>query len=175
MWSYLPEQTIITGSFSKILAPGMRLGWICAPKEIMEQVVIAKQASDLHSNYLCQRIASRYLEETDIDCQIAKIRIAYKSQCDLMIKMVREEFPPSVTCTEPEGGMFVWVTLPEGCPSMEVFERALKENVAVLPGLPFYVDGGGNNTLRLNFSNSTDENIITGMQRLGNVIRSLCR
>jgi len=175
MWSHLPDKTIITGSFSKILAPGMRLGWVCAPGEIMEQAVIAKQASDLHSNYLCQRIASRYLEETNIDAHIAKIRAAYKSQCDLMIQTLEEEFPPSVTYTRPEGGMFVWVTLPDGCSSMEVFERALKENVAVLPGIPFYIDGGGMNTLRLNFSNSTDEKIVTGMRRLAGVIRTLCR
>jgi 2-aminoadipate transaminase len=175
MREFLPDRTIITGSFSKILAPGMRLGWVVAPREIMEALIIAKQASDLHSNYLSQRIASEYLAREDIDIHIRKIRTAYKNQCDRMIELITETFPESVTCTRPRGGMFVWITLPAGCSSMDVFENALKENVAVLPGSPFYVDGGGTNTLRLNFSNSTDEKIITGIGRLATVIRGLCR
>jgi 2-aminoadipate transaminase len=175
MREFLPDRTIITGSFSKILAPGMRLGWVVAPREIMEALIIAKQASDLHSNYLSQRIASEYLAREDIDIHIRKIRTAYKNQCDRMIELITETFPESVTCTRPRGGMFVWITLPAGCSSMDVFENALKENVAVLPGSPFYIDGGGTNTLRLNFSNSTDEKIITGIGRLATVIRGLCR
>jgi 2-aminoadipate transaminase len=174
MRRYLPDQTIITGSFSKILAPGMRLGWMCAPPGIMDQIIIAKQASDLHSNYLSQRIACRYLEDNDIGARIKMIRTAYKTQCDLMVRMLREKFPPSVSYTVPEGGMFVWVTLPKGCSSMAVFENALLENVAVLPGFPFYIDGGGKDTLRLNFSNATEENIVAGMSRLAKVIGSLC-
>jgi len=175
MREFLPGRTIITGSFSKILAPGMRLGWVAAPPEIMEALITAKQASDLHSNYLSQRIAAEYLDHEDIDVHIAKIRTAYKNQCDRMIEMIAESFPGSVTWTRPRGGMFIWVTLPDGCSSMDVFEKALKENVAVLPGSPFYIDGGGENTLRLNFSNSTDDKIITGIGRLANVIRGLCR
>jgi 2-aminoadipate transaminase len=174
MRKFLPDQTIITGSFSKILAPGMRLGWVVAPLEIMESIIIAKQASDLHSNYLSQRIAYEYLTRQIIDDHIRKIRIAYKNQRDCMIRMIAEEFPGSVTYTKPRGGMFIWITLPDGCSSMDVFENALKKNVAVLPGSPFYIDGGGTNTLRLNFSNSTDEKIITGIGRLAKVIRDLC-
>ena len=173
MRTFLPHQTIITGSFSKILAPGMRMGWVAAPPAIMEQLVVAKQASDLHSNYLSQRIAYEYLLHNDIDSHIRKIRAAYQHQCDVMIRMLREEFPETVSWTHPLGGMFIWVTLPEGCSSMEVFEQALKENVAVLPGMPFYVDGGGTHTMRLNFSNSTDDTIITGMGRLAGVIRRM--
>jgi 2-aminoadipate transaminase len=174
MRQLLPEQTIITGSFSKILAPGMRLGWIVAPLAIMEQVVIAKQASDLHSNYLSQRIAFEYLQQETIDAHIAKIQKAYKNQCDCMLKVMAETFPDSITYTRPHGGMFIWVTLPEGCSSMAVFDAALKEHVAVLPGTPFYIDGGGSNTLRLNFSNSTDEKIVTGIRRLAQVIKTQC-
>jgi len=172
---YLPDHTIITGSFSKILAPGMRMGWIVAPPEVMEQLVIAKQASDLHSNYLSQRIAYEYLIHEDIDAKIRVIREQYQSQSELMVSMIKELMPKSVTCTRPKGGMFVWVTLPEGISSMEVFEHALKEQVAVLPGSPFYTDGGGNNTLRLNFSNSTPEKIRVGVERLSRVIRDLDR
>jgi 2-aminoadipate transaminase len=175
MWEYLPDQTIITGSFSKILAPGMRLGWMVAPREIMESIIIAKQASDLHSNYLSQRIAYEYLGQQDIDDHIRKIRTVYKNQRDCMIQVIAEKFPEPVTYTRPQGGMFIWVTLPEGCASTDVFEKALEEKVAVLPGSPFYIDGGGANTMRLNFSNSTDEKIITGIGRLAKVIRRLCR
>lgn len=174
MREFLPGQTVITGSFSKILAPGMRLGWVVAPREIMESIVIAKQASDLHSNYLSQRIAYEYLTRQDIDDHIRKIRTAYKNQRDCMIQAITEEFPESVTYTKPQGGMFIWITLPEGCSSMVVIENALEENVAVLPGSPFYIDGGGTNTMRLNFSNSTEEKIITGIGRLAKVIRRLC-
>jgi len=172
---FLPDQTILTGSFSKILAPGMRLGWVCAPLKIMDQLVVAKQASDLHSNFLSQRIASRYLKDSDIDLHIKKIRKAYKEQKDCMVATMQEEMPDGVTWTNPEGGMFVWVTLPAGCSSMDIFSAALKEQVAVLPGIPFYVDGGGTNTLRLNFSNSSDERITEGIHRLGKVMRSVIR
>ncbi len=137
LMTYLPGQTIITGSFSKILAPGMRMGWVVAPPEIMEQLVIAKQASDLHSNYLSQRIAYEYLIHNDIDTHIRKIRSAYQNQCAVMIRMLEENFPDSMSWTHPLGGMFVWVTLPDGCSSMSVFNAAIKENVAVLPGHAF--------------------------------------
>jgi 2-aminoadipate transaminase len=158
MRGFLPDRTIITGSFSKILAPGMRLGWIVAPPDIMEQLVIAKQASDLHSNYLSQRIAYQYLFQQNID---------------LMIDLLQEKFPDTVRHTVPEGGMFIWLTLPEGISSLEVFENALARGVAVLPGTPFYTDGGGGNTIRLNFSNSTEEKIKTGMERFAAVLSSL--
>jgi 2-aminoadipate transaminase len=170
---FLPSQTVITGSFSKILSPGMRMGWVCAPPEVIEQLVVAKQASDLHSNYLSQRIAAQYLADEDIDAHIRKICFVYKKQRDLMLTLMEETFPPQVTWTEPQGGMFIWVTLPDGCSSMKVFEAALKESVAVLPGTPFYIDGGGNQNLRLNFSNAREDQIITGVERLGRVIRTL--
>jgi 2-aminoadipate transaminase len=171
--TFIPDQTVITGSFSKILAPGMRMGWVVAPPAIMEQLVIAKQASDLHSNYLSQRIAHEYLTRQGIDSHIRKIREAYRHQRDVMVRMLEEEFPATISFTNPLGGMFIWVTLPSGCSSMEVFEQALKENVAVLPGLPFYIDGGGADTMRLNFSNSTPEDIVEGMGRLARVIHRM--
>jgi 2-aminoadipate transaminase len=174
MREYLPGQTIITGSFSKILAPGMRMGWVVAPPVIMEQLVIAKQASDLHSNYLSQRIAYEYLNNHDIDAHIETIRASYRNQRDIMLSCMEEFFPDTVSFTRPQGGMFIWVTLPEGLSSMEVFEAAIRENVAVLPGSPFYVDGGGSNTLRINFSNSTDEKIRMGIERLASVIKRQC-
>jgi 2-aminoadipate transaminase len=170
---FIPDQTIITGSFSKILAPGMRLGWIVAPTDVMEQIVIAKQASDLHSNYLSQRIAFDYLSHTEIEIHIQKIRNVYKNHCEIMQDQIMQSFPDSIQFTKPLGGMFIWVTLPEGISSMDVFNAAIKENVAVLPGTPFYVDGGGANTIRINFSNATEGNIREGIGRLARVIRQL--
>ncbi len=171
MRSFIPDLTIMTGSFSKIIAPGMRMGWVCAPEEIIEQAVTAKQGTDLHSNALSQQIISRFLADHSIDEHISRITAAYASQCDCMLAAIKDEFPEEVSYTRPNGGMFIWATLPDGYSSTELFERALKENVAILPGTPFYTDGGGETTMRLNFSNSTPERIEEGISRLGRVLR----
>nr|AAU85415.1 transcriptional regulator [uncultured archaeon GZfos12E1]QNO53898.1 aromatic-amino-acid aminotransferase 1 [Methanosarcinales archaeon ANME-1 ERB6] len=169
--AYLEDDTILLGSFSKIITPGLRLGWVCAKRDIMERIIVAKQASDLHSNYLSQRIVHQYLIENDIDKHILKIRGAYKKRRDLMVSMIAEYFPEEIKYTKPEGGMFLWITLPDGISSLDLFDLAIKENVAFVPGNPFYVDGGGNNTLRLNFSNSDEEKIEEGIKRLANIIK----
>lgn len=167
----LPRENVaLLGSFSKIVAPGMRLGWLCAQKEIIDQAVTAKQASDLHSNILSQRILHRYLVENDIDRHISRINRAYGAQCNLMLHLMDDLFPEEVSFTRPDGGMFIWLTLPEGCSAMEVWRRALEENVAILPGTPFYTDGGGDHGIRLNFSNSDAEKIETGITRLAGVL-----
>ncbi len=161
------DNTILLGSFSKIVSPGLRIGWICAGKEIMEKLIVAKQAADLHSNYLSQRIVHQYLRDNNIDEHIIKIKAAYRKRRDLMIDMMTEYFPKEVKYTKPEGGMFLWVTLPERVSSMDLFELAVKENVAFVPGNPFYIDDGSrNNTLRLNFSNSDEEQIEDGIKRM---------
>jgi len=168
------ENTILLGSFSKIISPGLRIGWICAGKEIMEKLIVAKQAADLHSNYLSQRIVHQYLMDNDIDEHIRKIRGAYGKRRDLMINMMTEYFPEEVKYTKPEGGMFLWVTLPERASSLDLFELAVKENVAFVPGNPFYTDDGSrNNTLRLNFSNSDEEQIEEGIKRLARCLERL--
>jgi len=169
--NFLEDNSILLGSFSKIVSPGLRLGWICAKEEIMEKIIIAKQASDLHSNYLSQRIVYQYLMDNDIDKHIMKIRDAYKKRKDLMVSMIAQHFPDNVKYTEPEGGMFLWITLPEKISSLDLFDQAIKEKVAFVPGTPFYVDGGGNNTLRLNFSNSNEGQIEEGIKRLANIIK----
>ena len=171
--SFLPEQGVITGSFSKIIAPGMRMGWIVAPPEVFAQVVTAKQASDLHSNYLTQRIIYKFLTDNDIDMHIQRIREVYRHQRDTMVKIIEETFPPCVTITRPEGGMFLWATLPGGFSTMDLFQIAIKENVAFVPGDPFFTDGGGSNTMRLNYSNSDDERIVEGITRLSKAIRRM--
>jgi len=173
MRRYLEDNVVLLGSFSKIIAPGLRLGWICAKKDVMEKIIIAKQASDLHSNCLSQRIVFQYLIDHDIDKHILKIREVYKRQRDLMVSMIEEFFPGEIKFTKPEGGMFLWITLPESLSSLRLFDLAKKENVAFVPGNAFYVDGGGNNTLRLNFSNSDEGKIQEGIKRLARVIKKL--
>jgi 2-aminoadipate transaminase len=171
MRAYMGESAVLLGSFSKIVAPGIRLGWICACEEMMEKLVIAKQASDLHSNYLCQRILHQYLMDNDIERHIAKIKRAYKDQRDYMVQTMEEVFPEYVGFTRPEGGMFLWATLPESMSSLHLFEKAIKEKVAFVPGQAFYADGGGSNTMRLNFSNSDKDRIFEGITRLGKAIK----
>ncbi len=171
--SWLADRAILLGSFSKTIAPGLRLGWICAKREIMDKLVTAKQASDLHSNSLCQRIVHQYLINNDINRHIETIIAVYKRQRDVMIASIEENFPAEVKFTRPEGGMFLWVTLPERLSALKLFEYAVKENVAFVPGTPFFVDGGGTNNMRLNFSNSDEQRIEEGIKRLGLIIRKL--
>lgn len=169
----LPDSTVLLGSFSKTVAPALRLGWLVAPPPIMEKVVVAKQAADLHSDYLAQRILHRFLQDNDIDAHIATIIHQYGKQKEAMIRAIKEFFPAGVQCTNPEGGMFLWVTLPEGVSSMRLFEAAIAKKVAFVPGTPFYVDRKDTNTLRLNFSCSDEPTIVEGIKRLGGSIKQL--
>jgi len=172
---YYIEKSVLLGSFSKIVSPGMRLGWIVAGKEIMNHLITAKQASDLHSNYLTQMIVHRYLMGYDVENHIQHIRNMYRIQRDCMVNMIKKYFPSDVKYTKPEGGMFLWVTLPDGMSSMELFEIAIKENVAFVPGEAFYSNNPETNTLRLNFSNSNEQKIEEGIKRLGHAIEYLKR
>jgi len=167
------ENSVLLGSFSKIVSPGMRLGWIVADKEIMNHLITAKQASDLHSNYLTQMIVHRYLTGYDVENHIQDIRDMYRIQRDCMVNMIKKYFPSDVKYTKPEGGMFLWVTLPEDMSSMELFEIAIKENVAFVPGEAFYSNNPETNTLRLNFSNSNKKKIEEGIKRLGHALKYL--
>ena len=171
---FIPENTVIAGSFSKITAPGMRIGWMYAPPEILSAFNTAKQAADLHSNFLCQQILHRYLTTTDLDAHIRRIVEVYGRQCRLMCELF-DELMPTLAHTTPEGGMFLTATLPRGLDAMEVFSEGVRHKVAVLPGMPFFVDGGGSDTIRLNFSNADEEKITEGMHRLAAVIRRLHR
>lgn len=175
MKTYLKDNVILLGSFSKIIAPGMRLGWICAKREIMEKLIIAKQASDLHTNYFSQRVAHQYLADNDVDNHIQKIRKLYKGQRDCMVSMIEKYFPQEVKSTKPEGGMFLWATLPEGFSSLELFEIASKEKVVFVPGDPFYINEKGTNTMRLNYTNSTEDKIEEGIKRLSAAIKGIIK
>jgi len=173
MRKFLDDRAVLLGSFSKVISPGMRLGWVCACPEVMERLVIAKQASDLHTNYLTQRIAHQYLVDNDVNRHIEEIRALYGRQRETMVRMIEETFPQGVNYTRPEGGMFLWITLPEKLSSLELFNRAIKNDVAFVPGQAFYANGGGYNTMRLNFSNSDDERIVEGMNRLAKAIKEM--
>lgn len=173
MENFLGYKAILLGSFSKIVSPGVRLGWICAQDEIMEKLIVAKQASDLHSSCLSQRVVYQFLMDNEIDDHISRIREAYGAQRDLMLKVMEESFPEGVKYTKPEGGMFLWVTLPEGFSSLELFHRAINEKVAFVPGQAFFADGSGGNTMRLNFSNSDPERIVEGITRLSKSVKEM--
>jgi 2-aminoadipate transaminase len=172
---YLGGKAVLLGSFSKVISPGLRLGWISGRSDVMEKLVIAKQASDLHTSVLSQRIAYQYLVDNDVSQHMELIRSEYRKQRDLMMKMIEESFPAGVEYTRPEGGMFLWVTLPENMSSLELFDRAIKNDVAFVPGQAFYANGGGYNTLRLNFSNSDEDRIVEGMGRLARSIEEMMR
>jgi 2-aminoadipate transaminase len=168
-----PDDAVLLGTFSKIVSPGLRVGWICAGKEVRERLVVAKQAADLHSNELAQRIVHRYLCDADVEGYIERIRAAYRLQRDAMVAAVRSLFPREVTCTEPEGGMFLWMSLPPGMSATGFFEKALEEKVTFVPGTAFFTDGGGESSLRLNFSNCDVATIEEGMGRLARVYAAM--
>lgn len=170
-YHYLPEQTIMLGTFSKTIVPAFRMGWIVAPDDVLEKLIIAKQASDLHTDYFTQRLIFQYLSDYKMDDHIAQICDVYGRQAKAMLDAVKTHFPENVRCTTPEGGMFLWVTLPEEQDALAVFNEAIKQKVAFVPGIPFYVDKDQVNTFRLNFSCSPESEIEEGIRRLGEVLR----
>jgi 2-aminoadipate transaminase len=171
---YLGEQAILLGSFSKIVSPGMRLGWICASREIMERLITVKQASDLHSNFFSQRVVHQFLQDNDLERHLARIRAAYKQQRDLMIEMIEECFPPEITYVKPEGGMFLWLQLPDEVPARSLLEEAIQQGVVFVPGDAFYPNGnGGQHQLRLSFSNAEAAKIEKGMRGLAEAAKTV--
>ncbi|KAA3630298.1 MAG: PLP-dependent aminotransferase family protein [Proteobacteria bacterium] len=168
-----PGNTVLLGSFSKIVAPSFRVGWMVARKPLMEKLVVAKQAADLHTSEITQRILYRYLIDNDIDAHIDSIRRRYGAQCRAMLDSLAREFPDECRYTEPEGGMFLWLTLPEGVEAMTLFDRAIDKRVAFVPGAPFYTGRAATDTLRLNFSCVDESTIETGMGRLAEALATL--
>lgn len=166
-------------TFSKILAPGLRLGWVVADKKILKKLVIAKQGTDSCTNTLSQYIADEYLRSGLIDKQIPKIRKMYKKKRDIMLKALKKYFPKEVKWTKPDGGLFVWVELPKYFDTedtQDMFGEAIKEKVAFVHGAAFFVDRKGHkNTMRLNFSNADDKKIVIGIKRLAKIIKKRMR
>jgi len=170
---YLPENTVLLGSFSKIVAPGFRLGWVVAPPELMQRLITAKQATDLHTTHFIQAIVYRYLADNGLDDHVRAIREVYGRQCRAMKESIKKHFPPEVGHTHPEGGMFLWAELPKEFSSLDLFELAVADQVVFVPGDPFYVNKTGTNTMRLNFSCVDEATIEVGIRRLGHAIRQL--
>lgn len=160
--------SILLGTFSKTVTPGMRTGFIISQNtELLKHISVAKEASDLHTNIFSQYLIWDYLEHNDYDAHIEKIRQLYKTQAQAMVNAMDKYFPKTVTYTKPHGGMFLWVTLPEGVSAMELFPKALENKVAFVPGDPFYINRKDMNTMRLNYTNADCQTIEEGIRKLG--------
>jgi len=165
-------RTIYCGSFSKTLAPGLRVGWVCAAKEVISRLVLMKQAADLHSATMSQMVTHR-VAAARFDDHVAKLRATYGARRDRMLAALAREMPEGVRFTRPEGGMFVWLTLPEGMDGAALLARAIAEQrVAFVPGGAFFADGSNRNTLRLSFSCASEAQIDEGIARLGRLLRN---
>lgn len=166
-------RTIYCGTFSKTIAPGYRVGWICAAKPLIAKLVLVKQAADLHSASINQMVMHR-LVSAHYDSQIAAARTLYRGRRDALVAALSREMPAGVTWTKPEGGLFVWVTLPEAIDAADLLKRAIaEERVAFVPGAAFFATDVQRNTLRLNFSSPNEGQIAEGIKRLGALIRRM--
>ncbi|MEK6424831.1 MAG: PLP-dependent aminotransferase family protein [Burkholderia gladioli] len=171
MLSMAPDHIVHMGSFSKVLSPGVRIGYVIAPEALHFKLVQAKQATDLHTPSLTQRIAYEVIRDGFLDEHIPSIRALYAAQCDAMLGSLARHMPAGVTWNRPEGGMFVWVQLPAGIDSMALLDAAIAQNVAFVPGAPFFADDAQSNTLRLSFVTVPPEQIEEGVARLGTLLR----
>lgn len=158
-------------TFSKIISPGLRIGWISASKEIMALFERVKQSTDLHTNTFCQYVIAEFAKDGSLDRHIEELKVAYSERRQVMLNAMEQYFPEEVNWTKPEGGLFLWVELPRGMNSAELLDKAIEKKVAYVPGSPFYAQTKGENTMRLNFSNASPEKIVEGIRRLGQVIK----
>jgi DNA-binding transcriptional MocR family regulator len=158
------------GTFSKLLSPGMRLGWVVGDSELVRKYVLAKQGVDLHTSSLSQLLAAKFIADHDFEAHIERIRRVYGSRCRAMLSAIEEHFPDDIRFTRPAGGLFLWVELPEGIDAREVLELSLEDDVAFVPGGAFFANGGHENTMRLNFSAMPEERIAEGIRRLAIVL-----
>ena len=158
-------------TFSKTLAPGLRLGWIIGPPDVIQRLAQAKQGVDLHTSTFVQLMAYEVARSGFLDRHIRRLRTAYSARRDAMLAAMTKTFPPAVDWTKPAGGLFIWATLPASLDAADVLRDAISQKVAFVPGSPFFPDGSGKNTMRLNFTNSSVERIEEGIARLGNVLQ----
>lgn len=171
--SYFKGNVIYLSTFSKTLAPGLRLGWMVAPESVIQQCVMAKQGMDLHTSTFIQMLAYEVAKDGFLAQHVRKIRQVYQERRNVMLAAMSQHFPPGVSWTRPQGGLFLWVTLPEGLDSTAVLEHAIAHKVAFVPGTTFYPDGGGHESFRLNFSNANPAQIEEGIARLGEVLQKV--
>jgi 2-aminoadipate transaminase len=164
---------IYLSTFSKTLAPGLRLAWIIAPAEVIRKLVQAKQGTDLNTAVFNQILAHEVGKNGFIDQHVKLIRDVYRERRDAMIESLEENMPEGVHWTHPQGGLFLWATLPKGMNTTEILKKAVEQRVAYVPGESFFPVGGGENTMRLNFSYCKPEIINEGIARLGGVIKKL--
>jgi len=163
---------IYLSTFSKLLAPGIRLAWTIGPKEVIQKLVYAKQGTDLHTSTLIQMVAYETAKDGFLEKHIEMIKETYSERRQVMLDSLEEHFPAGTSWTKPEGGLFLWVTLPEQINAEELLQVAIEKKVAFVPGSPFYPNGGGKNTLRLNFSFSNPDEIKEGVKRLAEAIKA---
>jgi 2-aminoadipate transaminase len=164
---------IYLSTFSKTLAPGLRLAWVIAPPDVIRKLVQAKQGADLHTSTFNQMIAYEVSHGGFLDRHIRLIRQVYSERRNLMLELMEETFPPGVRWTRPQGGLFLWSVLPDWLDAAEVLKMAVEHKVAFVPGAPFHPCGGGHNTMRINYSNASPEQIELGITRLGEVLQQL--
>ena len=162
---------IYLSTFSKTLAPGLRLGWVVAPVEVIQKLVLAKQGTDLHTGTFVQMVAYELAHGGFLDRHVQHIRSVYGARRDAILSALKRHMPEGVCWTRPQGGLFIWAILPENLNAVDLLPDAVEERVAFVPGTSFYDDGSGQNTMRLNFSNASPEKIEEGIARLGSVIR----
>ena len=163
---------IYLSTFSKILAPGIRLAWVIAPTEVINKLILAKQGADLHTSTFNQIVAHEVGQHGYLDRHVKLIQDTYRERRNVMIEALEEHMPNGVVWTNPQGGLFLWVTVPEQISTLDMFKDAVEQRVAYVPGENFFSCGGGENTMRLNFSSSTPEEINEGIARLGKVIKA---
>ena len=173
MYSMDPSRVIMLGTFSKTFVPGFRLGWIVAEPNILDRLIVAKQSADLCTPAFTQMVAAKYLASGKYEENLKKTCALYKRKKELMVKSFEEYMPEGVKWTNPDGGLFLFLKLPVQYDTRELFDIAIKENVAFVIGEAFHCDGGGKHTMRLNFSFASDEKIVEGVKRLANAIRKL--
>ncbi|WP_313563552.1 aminotransferase-like domain-containing protein [Ruminiclostridium cellobioparum] len=164
-------RVIYVSTFSKTVCPGYRIGWVCAPQEIINKYVLFKQGTDIHTNFFAQMQIARYYEKYDIKEHLKSNIEIYKSRRDTMLDTIERTFPKEVEYTRPEGGMFLWVTLPESINTRELLVKSLKRGVAFVQGSAFFPNGGHENTMRLNFSGIREDKIRKGISILGEILK----
>ena len=159
------------GTFSKIFCPGLRLGWVAAEHSVVEEFVKIKQSADLHTSNFDQGVADAYMDNYDLDAHVEEIKALYRKRRDLIVKTMEEEFPAGVEFTRPQGGLFLWVTLPEGVSAKTVFHKCIEMKVAAVIGDAFYPNDKTDRSLRVNYSNMTEDRIVEGVKRMTKAIK----